>query len=54
MKEELGQLAESYMHLVEIAQSRKVFSCLLEAPFTYLSNIRDIYQEGLTLSLIHI
>ncbi len=48
VKEELGQLAESYMHLVEIAQSRKVFSCLLEAPFTYLSNIRDIYQEGLT------
>lgn len=48
VKEELEELANMYVQLLKISDSRKVFSCLLEAPSMYLSNIRDIYQEGLT------
>ena len=48
VERELEELAKVYVRLLDISASRKVFSCLFEAPLMYLSNIRDIYQEGLT------
>lgn len=48
VKEELRRLTEEYRLLVRIAPSRTPFSCLREAPASFLSDIRDIYQEGLT------
>lgn len=49
---ELKKLCEEYERLKEQATTRICFSCLSSAPKEYLTEIRNIYQEGLTDILI--
>lgn len=48
LRGELEKLREEYDALVAQAATRICFSCLASAPKEYLSEIRNIYQEGLT------
>lgn len=48
LRGELEKLREEYEVLVAQAATRICFSCLASAPKEYLSEIRNIYQEGLT------
>ena len=48
LQKELEQLINEYEHLEENAKTRTCFSCLKSAPKPYLSELRNIYQEGLT------
>ncbi len=48
LKKEMEHLINSYQTLVDTAQTRTCFSCLKHAPKQYLTELRNIYQEGLT------
>ena len=48
LQKELEQLINEYEHLEENAKTRTCFSCLKSAPKPYLSELRNIYLEGLT------
>lgn len=45
---EMEQLAAEYENLVKIADKRVCFSCLKQAPRPYLTELKNIYQEGLS------
>ncbi len=45
---ELQRLKEEYETIRKVAPSRVCFSCLKKAPATYLTELRNIYQEGLS------
>lgn len=44
---ELTQLVQEYEKLVSAAKTRVCFSCLKKAPKQYLTELKNIYQEGL-------
>ena len=44
---ELEQLIQEYKELVKIAGTRVCYSCLKKAPKQYLSELKNIYQDGL-------
>lgn len=46
--EEIKQLISEYENTVQNAKSRVCFSCLKHAPREYLTDLKNIYQEGLT------
>ena len=48
LKEELNRLTHEYHQLLSVATTRTCYSCLKRAPKEYLSELRNIYQEGLT------
>ena len=45
---ELAKLCREYQHLKEHASTRICYSCMLGAPKEYLTELKNIYQEGLT------
>lgn len=48
LKKELEQLISDYHGIVQTAKTRVCFSCLKRAPKQYLTELKNIYQEGLT------
>ena len=48
LRAELKKLCKEYQVLKEQASTRICYSCLLGAPKEYLSELKNIYQEGLT------
>lgn len=48
LQKELERLKEEYERLRRIASARVCYSCLYKAPASYLTELRNIYQEGLT------
>lgn len=48
LRAELEKLCKEYQLLKEQASTRICYSCLLGAPKEYLSEMKNIYQEGLT------
>lgn len=52
VKMELQQLIQEYENLVHIANTRICYSCLKKAPKQYLSELKNIYQDGLTEILV--
>ena len=48
LKAELEQLIQEYENLIETAKTRVCFSCLKNAPKQYLTELKNIYQDGLT------
>lgn len=48
LENELKHLVAEYERLTETAKTRICFTCLKVAPKPYLSELRNIYQEGLT------
>ncbi len=45
---ELAKLCREYQHLKEHASTRICYSCMSGAPKEYLTELKNIYQEGLT------
>ena len=48
IENELKHLIAEYQSLAEAAKTRTCFSCLKSAPKSYLTELRNIYQEGLS------
>lgn len=48
LKQELESLVREYENIVRIAPTRVCYSCLKQAPKQYLTELKNIYQEGLT------
>ena len=48
LKKELEHLIQEYEKLVQTAKTRVCFSCIKRAPKQYLTELTNIYQEGLT------
>ena len=48
LQAELTKLCKEYQNLREQADTRICYSCLMGAPKEYLSELKNIYQEGLT------
>ena len=48
LRAELEKLCKEYQFLIEQSSTRICYSCLLGAPKEYLSELKNIYQEGLT------
>ncbi len=48
LQAELAKLCKEYQILKEQASTRICYSCLIGAPKEYLSEMKNIYQEGLT------
>lgn len=48
IKAEVEKLIQEYEHVVGISQTRVCFSCLKKAPKQYLTELKNIYQNGLT------
>lgn len=48
LENELKHLIVEYERLTETAKTRTCFTCLKSAPKPYLSELRNIYQDGLT------
>ena len=48
LEQELKGLVQDYDDLVKIAHTRTCFSCLRKAPKEYLTELKNIYQDGLT------
>lgn len=46
--EEIERLKARFLKLKEAAQSRTCFSCLETAPQTYITDLKNVYMEGLT------
>lgn len=49
---EMTHLLETYRALTSRAKMRTCFSCMKEAPKSYLTELRNIYQDGLTEILV--
>ena len=49
---EIKSLEQSYTALKSASQTRTCFSCLQEAPPAYISDLKNVYTEGLTEILI--
>ena len=45
---EIKSLEQSYTALKSVAHTRTCFSCLQEAPPAYISDLKNVYTEGLT------
>lgn len=45
--DEIHSLIEEYEHLVSIASSRTCYSCLKAAPPSYISDLKNVYMEGM-------
>ncbi|MDD7402745.1 MAG: ribonuclease E/G [Butyribacter sp.] len=45
IKAEMEQLKEQYRKIVKQGMHRNIFTCLYQAPASYLANIKDMYQE---------
>ena len=45
--EEINELKDEYDDLCTKAMTRKVFSCLKKAPAAYLTELRNVYRDGL-------
>lgn len=45
---EAQRLIKQYRRITDIADKRTCYSCIYKAPQPYISDIRNIYQEGLT------
>lgn len=52
LRQELEQLVQKYEALVSTAQTRACFCCLMKAPKQYLTDLKNIYQDGLTDILV--
>lgn len=48
LQAELKQLVQEYEKLISAAKTRVCFSCLKKAPKQYLTDLKNIYQDGLT------
>jgi len=48
LQNEFAKLIKEYENLVDAAGTRVCFSCLKHAPKEFLTDLRNIYQEGLT------
>lgn len=48
LQKELERLIDEYKSLVETASTRVCYSCMKKAPRQYLTELRNIYQDGLT------
>ncbi len=48
IKTEIEYLEGIFNKLKETAPTRKCFSCLLQAPPTYITDLKNVYTEGLT------
>ena len=48
LRSELENLKSEYDKLVSVAATRKCFSCIKKAPKEYLTELKNIYQDGLT------
>lgn len=48
LQKEVERLVQEYEALVSIANTRVCFSCLKRAPKEYLTELKNIYQDGLT------
>ena len=48
LEQELNMLVQEYDNLVKFAHTRTCFSCLRKAPKEYLTELKNIYQDGLT------
>ncbi len=48
LKAELERLVQEYKRIIQVAPTRTSFSCLKQAPKSYLSELKNIYQEGFT------
>lgn len=47
IEKEIRELEHTYLHLKKNALTRTCFSCLVQAPPTYISNLKNIYTDGL-------
>ena len=52
LKKEAERLVKEYETLKKTASTRVCFSCLKEAPSAYLTDLKNIYQEGLEEILV--
>lgn len=52
VQKELQQLIQEYETLIQVANTRVCYSCLKKSPKQYLSELKNIYQDGLTEILI--
>ncbi|WP_461812777.1 ribonuclease E/G [Faecalimonas sp.] len=52
IREEIQKLIKEYEHLIQISPTRVCFSCLKESEKPYISDLKNIYQEGLSDILI--
>ncbi|MGC4019638.1 MAG: ribonuclease E/G [Muricomes sp.] len=50
--EEIKKLEQNYHKLKEDARTRTCFSCLSQAPPSYISDLKNVYTEGLTEIII--
>ena len=48
LSQELETLVRDYEELIKTAHTRTCFSCLKKAPKEYLTELKNIYQDGLT------
>jgi len=48
LKKEIERLTEEYQELIRTAQTRVCYSCLKKAPKQYLTELKNINQEGLS------
>ncbi len=48
LNEEIEKLIKEYERLVQTAPTRVCFSCMKSSPKQYLTELKNIYQEGLT------
>ncbi len=48
IQKELEKLIQDYQKMIQFAATRVCFSCLKSAPKQYLTELKNIYQEGLT------
>ena len=48
LNDELNSLRTEYENIIKVAETRMTFSCLKKAPKEYLTDLKNIYQEGLT------
>lgn len=45
--EEIKELEQTYLQMKKYSQSRTCFSCLVQSPPAYISDLKNIYTEGL-------
>lgn len=48
LKAEIETLIQEYEKIISVSKTRVCFSCLKQAPKQYLTELKNIYQEGLT------
>lgn len=48
LQDEIEKLIREYEHIIHAGKTRVCFSCLKKAPNQYLTELKNIYQEGLS------